>query len=112
MAEQDSGSPEDSAAVPTTRPGPVAWLLSLPVHAYRRVISPLLPPTCRFYPSCSAYAVEALRVHGAIRGGWLAVWRLLRCGPWHPGGIDPVPPRKAPKQRDARRAAERSTGEE
>lgn len=76
------------------RPSPAAWLLLLPVHAYRKIISPLLPPTCRFYPSCSAYAVEALTVHGALRGGWLTARRLLRCGPWHPGGLDPVPPRR------------------
>jgi putative membrane protein insertion efficiency factor len=66
----------------------------LPVHFYRKFISPLLPPTCRFYPSCSAYAVEALTVHGALRGTWLTIRRLLRCGPWHPGGLDPVPPRR------------------
>lgn len=64
------------------------------VKGYQRGISPLLPPSCRFYPSCSQYAVEALREHGAARGGWLALRRLLRCGPWHPGGIDPVPPPK------------------
>ena len=69
-----------------------ARVLLLPVHSYRKVISPLLRPTCRFYPSCSTYAVEALTVHGALRGSWLTVRRLLRCGPWHPGGIDPVPP--------------------
>ncbi|GAA4856858.1 membrane protein insertion efficiency factor YidD [Saccharopolyspora rosea] len=74
------------------RPSPLARVLLVPVHVYRRVISPLLPPTCRFYPSCSAYAVEALTVHGAFRGGWLTLRRLLRCGPWHPGGLDPVPP--------------------
>jgi putative membrane protein insertion efficiency factor len=77
------------------RTGPVAWVLLLPVHAYRRWISPVLPPTCRFYPSCSAYAAEALQMHGALKGAWLTVRRLLRCGPWHPGGIDPVPPRPA-----------------
>ncbi|GAA2821880.1 membrane protein insertion efficiency factor YidD [Saccharopolyspora taberi] len=77
------------------RASPLAWVLLVPVHVYRKVISPLLPPTCRFYPSCSAYAVEALTVHGAVRGGWLTVRRLLRCGPWHPGGLDPVPPRRA-----------------
>ncbi|MCP2168966.1 membrane protein insertion efficiency factor YidD [Goodfellowiella coeruleoviolacea] len=76
------------------RPGPAAWLLLLPVRVYRRLISPLLPPTCRFHPSCSAYAVEALTVHGALRGSWLTVRRLARCGPWHPGGLDPVPPRR------------------
>ncbi|KAA2263770.1 membrane protein insertion efficiency factor YidD [Solihabitans fulvus] len=69
-------------------------MLLLPVHVYRRTLSPLLPPSCRFHPSCSAYAVEALTVHGALRGSWLAVRRLARCGPWHPGGLDPVPPRR------------------
>ncbi|WP_018684248.1 membrane protein insertion efficiency factor YidD [Actinokineospora enzanensis] len=79
--------------VVAARPGPVARVLLLPVRAYRRWLSPLLPPACRFHPSCSAYAVEALTVHGAARGSWLALRRLLRCGPWHPGGLDPVPPR-------------------
>jgi putative membrane protein insertion efficiency factor len=63
-----------------------------PIHAYRYAISPLLPPSCRFYPSCSAYAIEALGSHGLLRGGWLAARRLCRCHPWNPGGIDPVPP--------------------
>lgn len=76
------------------RPSPLAWVVLLPVYVYRKIISPLLPPTCRFYPSCSAYAVEALTVHGAFRGSWLTLRRLLRCGPWHPGGLDPVPPRE------------------
>ena len=62
------------------------------VRGYQRWISPALPPTCRFYPSCSAYAVEALQVHGLFRGAALAAWRLLRCAPWHPGGVDEVPP--------------------
>lgn len=70
-----------------------AKVLLAPVRVYRRWVSPLLPPACRFYPSCSAYAVEALTEHGALRGSWLALRRLLRCGPWHPGGLDPVPPR-------------------
>lgn len=74
------------------RPGPVARLLVGLIGFYRRWISPLFPPACRFYPSCSAYAVEAVTVHGALRGSWLALRRLLRCGPWHPGGLDPVPP--------------------
>lgn len=65
--------------------------LLLVLSGYQRWISPGLPPSCRFYPSCSAYAVEALSVHGLIRGLGLTVWRLLRCAPWHPGGIDPVP---------------------
>lgn len=87
---------DDRHRADARRPSLLAWVLLLPVHAYRKVISPLLPPTCRFYPSCSAYAVEALTVHGALRGSWLTLRRLLRCGPWHPGGLDPVPP---PKQR-------------
>lgn len=62
------------------------------VRAYQRWISPVRPPACRFTPSCSAYAVAAIERHGALRGGWLTARRLLRCGPWHPGGHDPVPP--------------------
>lgn len=62
------------------------------VVVYQKVISPLAPPTCRFYPSCSAYAVTALRRHGLLRGTWLAARRLLRCHPWNPGGVDHVPP--------------------
>jgi putative membrane protein insertion efficiency factor len=61
------------------------------VRAYRYFISPMLPPACRFHPNCSAYAEQALRDHGALRGGWLAARRICRCGPWHPGGFDPVP---------------------
>jgi putative membrane protein insertion efficiency factor len=64
------------------------------LHGYQRWISPALPPTCRFYPTCSAYAIGSLQVHGVIRGSWLTLRRLLRCAPWHPGGIDPVPPRR------------------
>ena len=61
------------------------------VRLYQRLISPLLPPACRFYPSCSAYAVEALRRHGALRGSWLTVRRLSRCHPFCEGGVDRVP---------------------
>lgn len=66
-------------------------VLLLLVRAYRRLLSPLLPPSCRFYPSCSAYAEGALVRHGAAKGAWLAARRLARCHPLHPGGIDPVP---------------------
>lgn len=65
--------------------------LVLLVKLYQRLVSPMLPAACRFYPSCSSYAVEALTRHGALRGSWLAVQRLGRCHPFHPGGIDPVP---------------------
>jgi uncharacterized protein len=74
------------------RPSPVALVLTWLITGYRRLISPLLGARCRFYPSCSAYALEAISVHGAARGSWLAVRRLGRCHPFHPGGIDPVPP--------------------
>jgi putative membrane protein insertion efficiency factor len=65
------------------------------LQAYKRLLSPLLPPACRFRPTCSEYAAEAIEKHGLVRGGTLTVRRLVRCGPWHPGGYDPVPPRKA-----------------
>ncbi|WP_144119905.1 membrane protein insertion efficiency factor YidD [Catellatospora sichuanensis] len=74
---------------PTTLAGRV---LALPIIAYRRWVSPGLPARCRFYPSCSAYALEAIARHGAARGFWLTVKRLGRCHPFHPGGYDPVPP--------------------
>jgi uncharacterized protein len=70
----------------------LALVLAVPVHLYRWLVSPLLPRACRFYPSCSAYALGALRVHGPFRGSWLAIRRLGRCHPLNPGGVDPVPP--------------------
>lgn len=66
-------------------------VLSVLIRAYQYAVSPLFVQSCRFYPSCSAYALEALERHGSLRGAWLAVKRLLRCHPWHPGGCDPVP---------------------
>lgn len=75
---------------------PAAKMLAAPVVAYRRWVSPALPARCRFHPSCSAYALEAVARHGALHGAWLAVLRLLRCHPFHPGGYDPVPPAPGP----------------
>lgn len=64
------------------------------IRVYQYLISPLLGPRCRFYPTCSHYAVEAIKVHGVARGSYLALRRVLRCHPWHPGGIDPVPEKR------------------
>jgi putative membrane protein insertion efficiency factor len=74
-------------------------VLSVPLLAliwvYRKVVSPALPPACRYYPSCSQYAEEAVRIHGPLVGPWLALRRVLRCHPYAAGGPDPVPPRAA-----------------
>ena len=70
--------------------------IQLMIRGYQLVISPMLGPRCRFHPSCSHYAQEALQVHGLRRGGWLALRRIGRCHPWHPGGLDPVPPASTP----------------
>lgn len=77
------------------QPSAAAWLVLLLLTGYRRFVSPFLRPSCRFYPSCSAYALEAVQVHGALRGSWLAARRLSRCNPFHAGGLDPVPPARA-----------------
>ena len=85
---------------PRTLPWRAAWALwCLPRRAlwvvlrlYQLLVSPVLPPACRYYPSCSQFAAEAILVHGAVRGSWLAARRLLRCHPYAPGGPDPVPP--------------------
>ena len=82
---------QDGTARTATVP---ARLLMLPITGYRRFISPLLGPRCRFAPSCSEYALGALAEHGAARGLWLAIKRIARCHPFHPGGYDPVPPVK------------------
>ena len=66
-------------------------LLATLIRGYQRFVSPALPPSCRFHPSCSQYALEAVTRHGALKGGWLAARRLARCHPFHPGGFDPVP---------------------
>ena len=72
-------------------------MATAPIRFYQRFISPLTPPTCRFYPTCSQYALEAIRTHGVFKGMALASWRLLKCGPWHRGGVDHVPPRRTPR---------------
>ena len=66
-------------------------LLILPIRFYQRFVSPMFPPCCRFTPTCSACAIEALQKHGALRGTWLALRRILRCHPWGGSGYDPVP---------------------
>lgn len=70
-------------------------LLTGLVRGYQLVVSPWFAPTCRYYPTCSTYAIDALRIHGPIKGLYLATWRLLRCNPWSKGGVDPVAPKKS-----------------
>lgn len=74
------------------RNAPVRALIFV-IELYRQMISPLRLPSCRFMPTCSQYAVDALRQYGLIRGSWLSAVRLAKCGPWHPGGWDPIPDR-------------------
>lgn len=69
------------------------------IRGYKKFISPMLGHHCRFYPSCSSYAVDALKVHGFFKGLFLTAWRILRCGPWSEGGFDPVPPRSVRAER-------------
>ncbi len=87
-------SPADSYATSARRL--LVLVLTAPILAYRRLMSPLLPPACRFHPSCSAYALEALRTHGPVKGLWLSLRRLARCHPFTilggGSGCDPVPP--------------------
>jgi hypothetical protein len=71
----------------------VSKVLVALLRAYQLVVSPLFGPRCKYYPTCSSYAIEAVRVHGALRGAGMATWRLLRCNPFSNGGLDPVPPR-------------------
>ena len=70
----------------------LVWLMILPIKFYRYSISPLLPNSCRHVPTCSEYAIGALRIHGVFKGSILAIWRILRCNPWGTHGYDPVPP--------------------
>lgn len=79
----------DHGVEPAT--GLLARLLIAILVVYRKLVSPLLGPSCRFHPTCSRYAIEAIRAHGAFRGTWLALRRVSRCHPFHEGGLDPVP---------------------
>lgn len=76
---------------------PLARILALPVHGYRLLLSPWIGHSCRFQPTCSIYALEALEKHGAFKGGYMAAVRIIRCNPWGGSGFDPVPPRKDEK---------------
>lgn len=69
----------------------IRQLITGPIWAYRYFISPFLGSNCRYYPTCSAYALESVEKHGSIKGGWMAIKRITRCHPWHEGGVDPVP---------------------
>ena len=89
----------------TIAAAPVRALIYL-IQLYRHMISPLRPPSCRFMPTCSQYAVDALSEYGLVRGGWLATVRLAKCGPWHPGGWDPIPERDTDIAGDDDKAAE------
>ena len=94
MTESTATQDPEVTPAPKRHISIAARVLIAPIVAYRRFISPVLPPRCRFYPSCSAYAVEALSTHGVVKGMGLATWRLLRCQPFNAGGYDPVPPPK------------------
>ncbi|MHA6267498.1 membrane protein insertion efficiency factor YidD [uncultured Aliiroseovarius sp.] len=81
---------------------PAAFILSLPIRAYRMIFSPWVGFNCRYQPTCSAYALEALQKHGAIKGGWLAAKRIARCNPWGSCGFDPVPDNRTDCSHDHR----------
>lgn len=85
---------------------PLIWL----IRGYQQVISPMRPPTCRYYPSCSSYALTALQRHGLLRGSWLAMRRIGRCHPWSDGGVDHVPPLPGHAPDDHRLPEDRAAG--
>lgn len=76
------------------------WLILLLLRGYKSFISPLLPPACRYEPTCSVYAMQALERHGVVRGGWLGFKRVCRCHPGYPGGYDPVPELSGPPEEE------------
>ncbi|MDD4746349.1 MAG: membrane protein insertion efficiency factor YidD [Salinivirgaceae bacterium] len=76
----------------------ISWILVIPIHIYRYLISPWLPNSCRHVPTCSAYALEAIKEHGPFVGFWLGFKRVLKCHPWGTHGYDPVPPKKKKKK--------------
>lgn len=78
-------SPEKPVVFPD-----MSKLAVVPIKMYRRFVSPMLPPSCRYWPSCSEYAMQAIQKHGLFKGGLLGAWRVIRCNPWSKGGIDPV----------------------
>lgn len=88
-----SGTQQEGAPPVSTGQGRLVRVVVGAIQLYRHMISPLRPATCRFMPTCSQYAADALGEYGLIRGGWLAVVRLAKCGPWHAGGWDPIPER-------------------
>jgi uncharacterized protein len=88
QAAVDYGSPP---LLPHDAPSPAAWLALLIIALYRKAVSPLLPPACRFVPSCSEYGYEAVARYGILAGGQMAIWRILRCNPFGGSGYDPVP---------------------
>jgi putative membrane protein insertion efficiency factor len=74
------------------------YILVVLIQFYRNCISPFTPATCRFYPTCSSYGLEAVQKHGALKGGWLTLKRIVKCHPFHPGGFDPVPEKEKMKR--------------
>ena len=90
-AKPDEADDVSPPLVPRSAPSPAAWLVLFLIALYRKGVSPLLPPACRFIPSCSEYGYEAVARYGILAGGRLAIWRILRCNPFGGSGYDPVP---------------------
>lgn len=76
----------------------IGWMLLIPVYIYKYAISPFTPASCRHYPTCSEYALQAVKIHGPFKGFWLATKRISRCHPWGTSGYDPVPPKEGAKE--------------